>query len=60
MIIARQRFGKHIFEVMKSTVERPTFLGDKSVGTFRNNGQNTDNNRRTVRGSALSSVLHEL
>jgi hypothetical protein len=44
MAIARQRFGKQIPEVTQSTVARPPLLGTKSLGTFRSNGQNTDNN----------------
>jgi hypothetical protein len=60
MTIARQRFSKHIPEVMQSTAEEPPLLGSKSLGTFGSNGQNTDNNRRTVRCGGLSSVHHEL
>jgi hypothetical protein len=60
MTIARQRLGEHISEVMQSTVEGPPSLGSKSLGTFRSNGQNTNNDRRTVRGGGLSSVRPEL
>jgi hypothetical protein len=59
MTIAKQRFGKHIPEVAQSTVEGPPLLNSKSLGTFRGNRQNTDNNRRTVRGVGLSSVRPE-
>jgi hypothetical protein len=44
MIAARQRFGKHIPEVTQSTVG-PPLLVSRSLGTFRSNGQNTNNNR---------------
>jgi hypothetical protein len=49
MTIARQRFGKHILEVTQSTVEGPPLLGSKSLGTFRSNGKNTDNNKLNIR-----------
>jgi hypothetical protein len=58
--IGRQRFGKRISEVAQSTVEEPPLLGSKSLVTFRSNGQNTDNNRRTVRDDGLSSVRLEV
>jgi hypothetical protein len=60
MTITRQRFGKHIPEVKQSTVEGLPLLGSKSLVTFRNNGQNTDNNKRTLRGCGLSSIPAEI
>jgi hypothetical protein len=60
MTTATQRFGKHISEATQSTVGGPPLLGSKSLGTFRSNGQNININRRTVRGSDLSSVRPEL
>jgi hypothetical protein len=39
MIIARQRFGKHVPKVRQSTVEGPLLLRSKSLGTFRSKGQ---------------------
>jgi hypothetical protein len=53
MTIARQRFGKYIPNITQSTVEGPPLLGSKSLGTCHGNGQNIDNNRRTVRGGGL-------
>jgi hypothetical protein len=58
MTTARQRFGKHIPEVTQSTAVR-LLLGSKSLGTFRSNGQNNNNNRRSVRGG-VSSIRPEL
>jgi hypothetical protein len=49
MTVVRQRFGKHISQVTQSTVG-PPLLGSRSLGTFRSNGQNTNNDR----------VIHEL
>jgi hypothetical protein len=60
MTIARQQFGKHLPEVRQSTVEGLPMLSSKSLDTFRNNGQNTNNDRRTVRSGGLSSVCPEL
>jgi hypothetical protein len=44
MAVATQRFGKHISEVMLSTVGPPL------LGTFLNNEQITNNNR----------IIHEM
>jgi hypothetical protein len=44
MTVVRQRIGKPIPEVTLSTVGSP-LLGSRSVGTFRSNGQNTNNSR---------------
>jgi hypothetical protein len=49
MTVTRQRFGKHILDVTQSTVGLP-LLGSTSLGTFRSNGRDTNNNR----------VIHEL
>jgi hypothetical protein len=38
MIIARQRFGKHVPGVMLSIVDGPPLLCSKSLGMFRSNG----------------------
>jgi hypothetical protein len=46
MTVARQLFVKHIHEVSQSTVGT-LLLGSKSLGTFRSNGQITNNNRVT-------------
>jgi hypothetical protein len=34
-------FGRHIPEVTQSTVESPPLLGNKTLGTYCSNGQNT-------------------
>jgi hypothetical protein len=44
MTVARQRLGKHMSEVTKSTLG-PPLLGSTSLVTFRSNGQKTNNNR---------------
>jgi hypothetical protein len=49
LTIARQRFCKRISEVTQSTLG-PPLLGSRSLGTFRSNGKNINNNR----------VIHEL
>jgi hypothetical protein len=50
MTNVRQLFGKHVPEVTQSIAEEPSSLGSRSLGTFRSNGQNTNNN----------TVIHEL
>jgi hypothetical protein len=60
MTIARQRLCKLITEVTQSTVEGSPFLGSKSLGMFRSNCQNTDNNRGTVWDGGLYSVRLDL
>jgi hypothetical protein len=38
MIVAKQRFDKHITEVKQSKMG-PPLLGSRSLGTFRSNGK---------------------